>query len=168
MVIGQQYPCPALEGCAWSWGRSRAAASKGSMTYAFTHMGNLIWILGVEFGPQNWEVGSDLGKGEGENSPYVWKHRSLTPLGPLPKNQIEFVLSWILGLEFGPQNWEAGIDLKKGENYPCVWKHWSSTPFGRCQKTRLNSSEITWPRFGIISFFRPWDVFSQRCYWIFV
>ena len=23
--------------------------------------------------------------GEGENPPYVWKHRSSTPLGPLPK-----------------------------------------------------------------------------------
>ena len=33
--------------------------------------------------------GSDVegGRGEGENSPYVVKHRSSTPLGPLPKTE---------------------------------------------------------------------------------
>ena len=44
-----------------------------------------IWasILGV--GPGGWwERGYVEGEG-GENSQYVWKHRSLTPLGPLTK-----------------------------------------------------------------------------------
>ena len=37
--------CPAWAGCAWSWGGSRAAAPKGSMTYVFTHMGDCVcWI----------------------------------------------------------------------------------------------------------------------------
>ena len=48
------------------------------------------------FGPQDWNLsleteirGGDWEEGEGEggeSSPYVWKHRSLTPSGPLPKN----------------------------------------------------------------------------------
>ena len=41
-----------------------AAALKGSMTYAFTHMRNYllllaneIWALGLEFGPLGWDLG---------------------------------------------------------------------------------------------------------------
>ena len=42
---GQRYLCPTLVGCGWSWGGSRAAAPKGSMTYAFTHMGDFLLLL---------------------------------------------------------------------------------------------------------------------------
>ena len=38
-------------------GGSRAAAPKGSMTYAFTHMGDFLLLLLLSFGPQ----GQDLG-----------------------------------------------------------------------------------------------------------
>ena len=51
-----------------------------------------IWVLGLGiesgklgFGP--WGGGGDGwmdGEGTGENSPHVWKHRSSTPMGPLP------------------------------------------------------------------------------------
>ena len=45
---------------------SRAAAPKGSMTYAFTHMGDFllgsgllaeIWTLWLGLGPQGWDLG---------------------------------------------------------------------------------------------------------------
>ena len=100
---GQRYPCPAQVGCAWSWRGSRAAAPKGSMTYAFTHMGNFlhlslearIWAFWIGFGLRDWDLGlgtriwaSKLGGGAdgggGENFLYVWKHRSSTPSGLLP------------------------------------------------------------------------------------
>ena len=42
---GQRYPCPASVGCGSSWGGSRAAAPKGSMIYAFTHMGSFLLLL---------------------------------------------------------------------------------------------------------------------------
>ena len=42
---GQRYPCPALVGCACSWRGCRAVAQKGSMTYAFTHMGDFLLLL---------------------------------------------------------------------------------------------------------------------------
>ena len=42
---GQRYPCTALAGCAWSWRGNRSVAQKGSMTYAFTHMGNFLLLL---------------------------------------------------------------------------------------------------------------------------
>ena len=46
-------------------GRSRAAAPKGSMTYAFTHMGNFlllllaieIWVFRRRFRPEGWDLG---------------------------------------------------------------------------------------------------------------
>ena len=62
-----------------------------------------IWALRLGFGPGDWELGLKTGiwasrlgfeggdgegegeGGEGENSPYVLKHRSLTPSGPLLK-----------------------------------------------------------------------------------
>ena len=38
-----------------------AAAPKGSMTYAFTHMGNFRLLLGLEFGSRGWDLrGSTL------------------------------------------------------------------------------------------------------------
>ena len=43
-------------------GGSRAAAPKGSMTYAFTHMGNFlllaieIWAFGLRFRPWGWDL----------------------------------------------------------------------------------------------------------------
>ena len=155
---GQRYLCPAKVGCGWSWGGSRVAAPKGSMTYAFTHMGDFLLLLlllllhtplpqprgpylsleahiqalrpksqswgpnplRLEFGPWGWDLRLEVGirasclgfgpqgwdkslkagiwalrlgeggyegeeEGGGENSPYVWKHRSSTPLGPLAK-----------------------------------------------------------------------------------
>ena len=62
---GQRYPCPALVGCAWSWRGSRAAALKGSMTYAFTHMGNfllllLLLLLHPPIKSQSWHPNSSL------------------------------------------------------------------------------------------------------------
>ena len=44
------------------------------------------WASRLRYGPRGWGVGGCGGGGEGggENSPYMWKHRSLTPLGPLP------------------------------------------------------------------------------------
>ena len=52
-------------------GGSRAAAPKGSMTYAFTHMGNFlllllaigIWVLGLwaGFGLRGWDLGLEAG-----------------------------------------------------------------------------------------------------------
>ena len=59
-----------------------------------------IWALRLGFGPRDWDLGLETGiwasrlgfeggyeeeeeRGGGENSPYVRKHRSLTPLGPL-------------------------------------------------------------------------------------
>ena len=66
------------------------------MTYAFTHMGNFLLLLGLEFGSRGWDLGLEVGiwasrlglgprggelglclegdreeGGEGENSPYV-------------------------------------------------------------------------------------------------
>ena len=60
-----------------------------------------IWALRLGCGPQDWDLGLETGiwasrlgfeggregGGEGENPPYVWKHRSSTPLGPLPKKR---------------------------------------------------------------------------------
>ena len=48
-----------------------------------------IWASRPDFGPWDWDLkGRDRGEeGEGwrgNNLPYVWKHRSSTPLGPLP------------------------------------------------------------------------------------
>ena len=46
---------------------SRAAASKGSITYAFTHMENFlllaieIWAWRLGFGPESWDLGLEAG-----------------------------------------------------------------------------------------------------------
>ena len=64
----------------------------------------------LRFGPQGWDLGLKAGiwasrlgyqseggmdggeeeeeEGEGKNSPYVWKHRSSTPLGPPTKKDV--------------------------------------------------------------------------------
>ena len=42
-------------------GGSRAAAPKGSMTYAFTHMGNFLLLLELEFGSRGWDLGLEAG-----------------------------------------------------------------------------------------------------------
>ena len=69
-----------------------------------------IWALGLRFGPQEsrlgfgpqgfdmglkdeiwaWRLGEGYkgGEGEGENFPYMWKHRSSTPLEPLTKKEV--------------------------------------------------------------------------------
>ena len=55
------------------------------------------WDLGLkmEFGPRDWDLrgrdgGEGGGGGGGENPPYVWKHRSSTPSGPLPCSPLNF------------------------------------------------------------------------------
>ena len=60
-----------------------------------------IWASRLGYGPPGWDMGLEAGgRGEGcgggegggggENSPYVWKHRSSTPLGPLPCSPLNF------------------------------------------------------------------------------
>ena len=49
------------------------------------------WLMLILFEPQDWDLrGRDGGGGGGENPPYVWKHRSSTPLGPLPCSPLNF------------------------------------------------------------------------------
>ena len=79
-------PVPAWVGCDWSWRGSRAAASKGSITYAFTHMGNFLLLL------------------------------LLLILCPSPhKSQSRGLLAeiWTSRLRFGPQGWDLGIQHYK-------------------------------------------------------
>ena len=52
-----------------------------------------IWASRLRYGPRGWgegryREGGGREEGEGENSPYVWMHRSTTPLRPLPKKDI--------------------------------------------------------------------------------
>ena len=60
-----------------------------------------IWASRLGYGPPGWDMGPEAGgggcggggeeeEGGGENSPYVWKHRSSTPLGPLPCSPLNF------------------------------------------------------------------------------
>ena len=61
-------------------GESRAAAPKGSMTYAFTHMGNFlllaigIWASGLGLRPYGWDRDLDLEAG-------IWASRLGFELG---------------------------------------------------------------------------------------
>ena len=84
-------------------GGSRAAASKGSMTYAITHMGNfLLLLLAIEiYMPWGWDSGLRagiwaLGLGLGAQG---WD------LGL--KAEI-----WALRLGFGPQCWDLGLKAR--------------------------------------------------------
>ena len=82
---GQRYQCPAYVGCGWSWEGSRAAALKGSMTYAFTHIGNFILLLlppssrlrfwpRLERGPLSWDLGllAEIWASTQEYVPWGW------------------------------------------------------------------------------------------------
>ena len=69
-------------------GGNRAAAPKGSMTYALTHMGNFllllllaygIWAFRLRFGPQGW----------------IWAFKAGI---------------WASRLEFGSQGWDLGLE----------------------------------------------------------
>ena len=100
---GQRFSCPAYVGCNWSWGRSRAAAPKELMTYAFTHeeispspsssgwefgLRDEVWDLELGFGLQGWIFFLRLGFG-------LWKWDS--------------VWGWDLGLE--ARIWGSGLEF---------------------------------------------------------
>ena len=54
-----------------------------------------IWVMRLGFGSGDWDLGlkprggGRMDGGEGENSPYVQKHRSSTPSGPVPKKRTD-------------------------------------------------------------------------------
>ena len=47
---GQRYPCPALVGCGWSWGGSRAAAPKGKHVTRKTSAGSIKYSVSMAIG----------------------------------------------------------------------------------------------------------------------
>ena len=85
---------------------SRAAAPKGSMTYAFTHMGNFLLLLRTPPPPSL--------------QAYISAWRPISqPRGPNPSLDAQIPREWNLGLwvgiwalrvGFGPQDWDLGLE----------------------------------------------------------
>ena len=90
-------------------GGSRAAAPKGLMTCAFTHVGNFlllfpdfgIWVFGLRFGWQGWILAfkAEFGPLRLEFGPQGWD------LGP--EDGI-----WALTLRSGPRDWDSGLEIR--------------------------------------------------------
>ena len=126
-------------------------APKGSMTYAFTHMGNFlllllllllgsgllagIWTSRLRFGPQGWDLGLQarilafrLGFG-----PRGWDLGLKTGI-------------WASRLEFGPRDWDLrGGGMEEGEKekekIPHMCESIGHRPFqSRCPAPPLTSS----------------------------
>ena len=65
-----------------------------------------ILALRLEFRRQDWDLrGGDKEENEGENPPYVCKHRSSTPLGPLPQSGKMSVLDIFVCVGMGIGMW---------------------------------------------------------------
>ena len=87
------------------------------------------------------------GEEEGENSPYVWKHRSWTPSGPLPKNAI-IDQSYILP---DRDNWAVKrqvlailghFDLRFGKNRPILYQIDVNITYGNIFREKITHMYI--------------------------
>ena len=90
-------------------GGSRAAAPKGSMTYAFTHMGSFLLLLLLRPYPPSPSLQAHIS---------AWRPIS-QPQGPNPSHEAQIPREWNLGLGvwlwslrvgFGPQDWDLGLE----------------------------------------------------------
>ena len=98
---GQWYPCRAWVGCAWNWRGRREAALKGSMIYAFTHMGSFHPLLLLLLYPSPLKSQS-RGPNPGLKARILaWRPRS-QPRG------------WdrAFWLGFGPWGWDLGLKAR--------------------------------------------------------
>ena len=125
---GQQYPCPAGVVCDYDEKGCRAAAPKGSMTYAFTHMRNFLLLLLLVAGGmaklgRNWQHFTEFGRN--------W--RSLAEFDGLWWDLAEFGKIWQSLAEFG-RIWQNLAEFGK------VW--WDLTEFGRIRQSLAEFGRI--------------------------